>query len=117
MYEVNRSAFLLIPQEPFLHWLHSVGVRDVALEDLQADANAYLTDPCDHADYVWDIIEHRAAEIFAVELADWCEDESLWPDLHPDIFAEWFDIRPASLVTDLSAEPLARESFVPFETH
>ena len=82
MYEVNRSLFLLIPREPFWHWLHSIG--------------ADLSD-------------------FTAELADWCEDDSLWPDLHPDIFAEWFDIRTATVVTDLTAEPLAREAFQPLD--
>ncbi len=115
MYEVNRSVFLLIPLEPFWHWLQAVGVdlADITLEDLQADANAYLVNPCDSADEVWAEIETRIEEIFAAELADWCEDESEWPDLHPDIFNEWFDIQLSTVVTDLTAEPLARESFQP----
>lgn len=117
MYEVNRSLFLLIPREPFWHWLHSIGadLSDFTLEDLQDDANAYLTDPCDNTDEIWDNIEGRVEEIFSAELADWCEDDSLWPDLHPDIFAEWFDIRTATVVTDLTAEPLAREAFQPLD--
>ena len=91
MYEVNRSLFLLIPREPFWHWLHSIGtdLSDFTLEDLQDDANAYLTDPCDNTDEIWDSIEGRVE----------------------DIFAEWFDIRTATVVTDLTAEPLAREAF------
>lgn len=115
MYEVNRSVFLLIPLEPFWYWLQSVGVAldDITLEDLQADANAYLVNPCDSADEVWAEIESRVEEIFAAELADWCEDEREWPDLHPDIFNEWFDIQLSTVVTDLTAEPLARESFQP----
>ncbi len=115
MYEVNRSVFLLVPLEPFWFWLQSVGVdlNDIGLEDLQADANAYLVSPCDSADEVWDEIEERVEEIFAAELADWCEDESLWPDLHPDIFTEWFDIQLSTVVTDLTTEPLAREAFQP----
>ena len=115
MYEVNRSVFLLIPLEPFWHWLQAVGVdlADITLEDLQADANAYLVNPCDSADEVSTEIETRVEEIFAAELADWCEDESEWPDLHPDIFNEWFDIQLSTVVTDLTAEPLARESFQP----
>ena len=55
MYEVNRSLFLLIPREPFWHWLHSIGtdLSDFTLEDLQDDANAYRTDPCDNTDEIW----------------------------------------------------------------
>ncbi|KPN72108.1 hypothetical protein [Neisseria sp. 83E34] len=115
MYEVNRSVFLLIPLDPFWNWLQDIGVdaEDFTLEDLQADANSYLISPCDDVEQVWEEIESRFEEIFAAELADWCEDESLWPDFHPDIFQEWFDIQLSTIVTDLSAEPLARESFQP----
>ena len=72
MYEVNRSLFLLIPREPFWHWLHSIGtdLSDFTLEDLQDDANAYLTDPGNNTDEIWDSIEGRVEEIFAAELAD-----------------------------------------------
>ena len=117
MYEVNRSVFLLIPLDPFWNWLQSLSIdlSEYSLEDLQADANAYLVNPCDNADEVWDEIEARFEEIFAAELADWCEDESEWPDLHPDIFNEWFDIQLSTVLTDLSSEPLAREAFQPFD--
>ena len=118
MYEVNRSVFIVIPNEPFWNWLNSLPDNDlsnITLEDLQDDANSYLVDACDNADTLWDEIENRVEEIFAAELGDWCEDESLWPDLHPDIFREWFDIELSSIVTDLSSEPLQREAFSAIE--
>lgn len=117
MYEVNRSMFLLMPLEPFWNWLQSlpdIDLSDMSLETLQADANAYLVNPCDTAEEVWAEIEGRFEDIFAAELADWCEDESEWPDLHPDIFNEWFDIQLSTIITDLSTEPLERETFQAF---
>lgn len=114
MYEINRSVVILVPQEPFWNWLNDLPESDLSelsLEDLQLDANSYLIPACDNADEVWDELEKRVEEIFAAELADWCEDESQWPDLHPDIFAEWFDVRLSSILIDLSDEPLAREPF------
>lgn len=116
MYEVNRSVFLLIPLDPFWNWLQTLPgnhLDDITLEDLQADANSYLVRPCETADEVWDEIEARFQDIFAAELADWCEDESEWPDLHADIFNEWFDIQLSTVITDLEAEPIAREAFQP----
>ncbi|OSI35983.1 VacJ [Neisseria dumasiana] len=115
MYEVNRSVFLLIPLEPFWNWLQSLPETpmDITLEDLQSDANSYLVRPCETADEVWDEIETRFEQIFAAELADWCEDESLWPDLDADIFNEWFDIQLSTVVTDLEQKPLGREIFQP----
>ncbi|MDK4536587.1 hypothetical protein [Kingella kingae] len=114
MYEVNRSVFIVIPQEPFWAWLNDlpdIDLDGMTLADLQEDANSYLIRPCDNADEVWDEIEERVEEIFAAELADWCTDESEWPDLLPEIFQEWFAIELSSIVTDLSSEPLQREAF------
>ena len=112
MYEVNRSVFLLIPLDPFWNWLKSLPgnhLDGLTLEDIQADANSYLVRPCETADEVWDEIEARFEDIFAAELADWCEDESEWPDLDADIFNEWFDIQLSTVITDLEHEPIARE--------
>lgn len=116
MYELNRSVFRLVPLQPFWSWLTSISGADLAdltLQDLQDNANAYLVDPCDDLEEVWAEITPRLDGLFAAELADWCEDESQWPDLHPDIFAEWFDIQFSSIVTDLSARPVEREPFQP----
>lgn len=116
MYEVNRSVFVLIPLEPFWNWLQSLPgnhLDGLTLEDIQADANSYLVRPCETADEVWDEIEARFEDIFAAELADWCEDEREWPTLDADIFNEWFDIQLSTVITDLEHEPLAREAFQP----
>ncbi|WP_066570435.1 VacJ [Snodgrassella sp. CFCC 13594] len=117
MYEVNRSVFLLMPLEPFWAWLQSLpdmALEGLSLADLQRDANAYLVPPCDDVDDVWTEIETRYQEIFAAELADWCEDESLWPDVHPEVFNDWFDIQLSTVVTDLARQDLSREAFQPF---
>ena len=114
MYEVNRSVLVLVPQAPFWNWLShlpDMNLDGLELEDLQADANAYLIDPVDEIDEAWDFISARIDTVFSAELADWCEDERQWPDLHPDIFNEWFDIQLSTIITDLSAEPLEREAF------
>ena len=115
MYEVNRSVLVLVPQEPFWAWLQSLPdaeLGDLSLADLQDDANAYLIEPAEDMDDVWDELDRRLEQIFSAELADWCEDQSLWPDLHPDIFNEWFDVRLSSVLTDLAHSELQREPFL-----
>lgn len=114
MYEVNRSVILVVPQEPFWFWLKSlpdVLLGELNLEDLQVDPNAYLVNPCEDIDDAWDEVQARLDEVFGAELADWSEDQSLWPDLHPDIFFEWFEIKLSTIVTDLSRADLGRELF------
>ena len=77
MYEINRSVFRLVPLQPFWNWLTALPgaeLGDLTLEDLQNNANAYLTNPCDDGGEVWAEIKPQIDTIFAAELADWCED-------------------------------------------
>lgn len=118
MYEVNRSVLVVIPQPPFWHWLSQlpeIELDGLTLEDLQSDSNSYLIDPVEDIEEAWDLAAAQVETIFGAELADWCEDSSLWPDLHPDIFFEWFDLQVSSIITDLSNSPLEREAFEPID--
>ncbi|PIT53004.1 VacJ [Snodgrassella alvi] len=118
MFEVNRSVFLLVPLEPFWAWLQNlpdIDLEQLSLESLQQDANAYLTSACEDIDDLWAEIEQRYQDIFAAELADWCEDEGLWPTLSLDNFKDWFGVQISTVVTDLAQEELMREAFVPID--
>lgn len=114
MYEVNRSVFIVVPREPFWQWLSNLphsDLGDLTLAELQQDANSYLVPACQNIDEVWDEIEAHTETIFAAELADWCDDESYWPDLTAELFNEWFNVQISSIVTDLAEEPVEREAF------
>ena len=114
MYEVNRSVFIVVPREPFWQWLSNLphsDLGDLTLAELQQDANSYLVPACQNIDEVWDEIEAHNETIFAAELADWCDDESYWPDLTAELFNEWFNVQISSIVTDLAEEPVEREAF------
>ncbi len=116
MYEINRSVITLIPQEAFWAWLQTLPDTDLdefELEDLQEDANAYLIKPCEDMDQAWDEIMLHLEQIFSAELADWCEDPEYWPDLHPDIFGEWFEVKLSTVLTDLCARDIERSAFDP----
>ena len=114
MYEVNRSVFIVVPREPFWQWLSNLphsDLGDLTLAELQQDANSYLVPACQNINEVWDEIEARTETIFAAELADWCDDESYWPDFTAELFNEWFNVQISSIVTDLADEPIEREAF------
>ncbi len=119
MYEVNRSIALIRPNAPFLAWLKSLpGGLDAGLrlEDLAADCNALLIPPVDDADSAADFVLHHYQTLFQAELADWCEDETLWPaPLTAERFSEWFSVEIHSVLTDLVDAPLEREAFVPLD--
>ena len=116
MFETNRSVVMLIPQEPFWAWLNQLpdtDLEDLSLEDLQDDPNAYLIDACDDMETAWDEIISRLDELFSAELADWCEDPEFWPDINPEIFTEWFEVRISTIVADLPNKEMQRTPFEP----
>jgi len=118
MYEVNRSIALIRPRAPFLDWLKSLPGEandSITLDSLRRDCNALLIPAAEDFDEAVEFIAERAEELFAAELADWCEDDGLWPELSAALFAEWFEVEIHSVLTDLVEEELEREPFQPFE--
>lgn len=116
MFEVNRSVVILKPRQPFADWLASLpGAPAVALDELRRNGNALLIPHVDDVDPADFLAEHYHA-LFSAELADWCEDDTLWPPtLSAALFMDWFDIDIHPVLTDLVSSPLAREAFQPFD--
>src|SRR5690242_9429150 len=118
MYEVNRSTALIRPLAPFLAWLKSLPGElneEVTLDALRRDCNAVLIPAAEDFDEAEEFIAERYEELFSAELADWCEDDSLWPELSLALFTEWFEVEIHSVLTDLVDDPLEREAFQPFD--
>jgi hypothetical protein len=119
MYEVNRSVIILRPKQPFLDWLSALpGSFEPlpSLSELRENSNAILVPAVDRLGELAEFMAEHCIELFRAELADWCEDDRLWPQpLTPEMFAQWFDLGVHGIVTDLVEEPLERERFLPFE--
>jgi len=119
MFEVNRSIALIRPKAPFLDWLRNLpGELEAQLEldTLSRDCNALLIPPADDYESALDFVMQHYRQLFEAELADWCDDEQLWPDLmSPALFLEWFAVEIHSVLTDMVETPLEREPFVPLD--
>jgi hypothetical protein len=116
MYEVNRSVAVIRPKAAFLQWLRSLpGGQNsqLTLDTLQQNSNALLIPPADEPEAVAAFLRTHVESIFQAELADWCDDEQLWPQpLSAERFAQWFDIDVHAVLTDMVDAPLEREAFV-----
>jgi hypothetical protein len=119
MYEVNRSVAILRPQAPFLDWLKALpGSIDaeLTLESLTSNSNALLIPPSDDMDALREYVLAQYHSLFQAELADWCDDRSLWPEpLSAELFAQWFAIQIHPVLTDIVDDSLEREYFTPLE--
>lgn len=119
MYEVNRSVAIIRPRAPFLDWLKQLPGElndNVTLESLTRDCNALLIPCADDYDAAEQAVLEQYPSLFQAELADWCDDESLWPaPLTLALFQDWFQLEIHSVLSDIVDEPLERARFEPFE--
>ena len=112
MSQVNRSAFRIRPREPYIEWAnaHSDDGEPVTLEDFE-DGTVYMVPVFETDEEAEDILGEVYDIVFALELSAWTEEEAHWPtDRDLELFLEWFEIEPGSLVVDLTDEPLEVES-------
>lgn len=116
MFEVNRSVLIIKPRQAFADWLSQLpGNPVVELAELRNNGNAVLIPNVDDVDPA-DFLASHVETLFSAELADWCEDESLWPTpLSATLFMDWFDLDIHPVLTDMVTTPLEREAFVPFD--
>ncbi len=111
MQEIDRVAVIIRPCEPMLAWINHLPdpeFKDLILEDIYQDCTVLLLPLCEDEDELRHLLEKNYMNLFTNELAAWCEDESLWPShLNFNLFKQWFDVEPHSLVIDLGEEEKA----------
>ncbi len=114
---VNRSAYLVRPQQPYLDWIARLAADGGALEaeQIRADAAAsitvFLVDPDDDGDDEAPPISRFYRAIFEEELAGWKDDESLWRSPRTlEMFNQWFTVVAESMVIDLGKRRIRTET-------
>ncbi len=104
MLTVPHSAISLVPKQPFLSWLKSLGLVDIdaSLADLSANATVYLVPECSDDEEMAQHIAHFGSQMFAEQLHGWQPDSSVWPtDMSLPKLCEWFDCRFHLTVVDV----------------
>ena len=104
---VNRSALLLILQEPFLKWAnalpdHPQGQPPFEMDEINAEPEIILIPEYDDEDGFEEILDEYWADIFEDSLASWTTNQSTWPkDRTKDMFEQWFSLVTGPLVKDV----------------
>jgi hypothetical protein len=109
---INRGIIIVKPNHRFLDWLNRLpdretGSPDYTMDDIRQDCTAFLLPDVVSEGSLDFILEPIKANLFEMELADWCTDPSTWPvDRSPEAFDRWFDIEFHSMVWDLLELPI-----------
>ena len=110
-YVPNRSAFVLIPQEPMLKWVQAVNDEDIDMDTLFGEAEVYLVPSFESDEEMDAILETHWSRMFDIELKAWCPAEpAKWPQKRSyEMFNDWFKFTPFNGVHDLGVETITVE--------
>jgi len=106
---VNRFAVLLVPTDKFRAWANSCpgGEQQASLGELRQEPTAYLISEGDGE--AGKYVERHYKRMLIEELNGWYTDQSVWPELSLRTFRAFFEVHVASMVFDLSPQPLERD--------
>lgn len=108
---VNRAVALVRMKKPCLDWINSTDRQKLTLKAVNRERHAYLLREHDTANELEVIIQDLYKEIFEVELAGFCTDQSQWPKISYQKFLDWFEVEVHSMVFDPYDDEIEREEF------
>jgi hypothetical protein len=100
--DINRSAVLVRPRQPYLDWADALADGLDYPRDMER--TVYLLPDFIDATHAQEVLRHYYDLIFEEELEAWMTDPALWPeDRGYETFLEWFEVEQGSVVMDLVA--------------
>lgn len=112
-YFVERSVAVVKPKQPFLDWINNSFndlPQPLTLESIRIDCNSYLIPEIEEIEDGVNYVDEKFADLFALELASWTEDETLWPQAFTlKMFWEWFDVEVYPTAIDISDDKASDE--------
>lgn len=115
---VNRTALVLIPQEPYIKWAAKVSQEPVAevRKRLQTeDFTAYLLPQNDGLELDEEVLKEVYLPLFEQLLEEWYLDKAEWPqDRSYATFKQWFNFIYCNAIIDLCPEKLTHRSWSEF---
>ena len=110
---LNRSAFVVLPKQPFVDWTNGLDLDEpefqqhLTLEEQRQEGTVYLVDEVESEEDFKKHLTENWQQIFENELSAWDEMADCWPStLSLEIFHKWFDLYPQVMALDLSRQPL-----------
>ncbi len=112
---INRSAFAILPLQPFVDWANrQTGAefnQPMSLAEHRAEGTVYLVDEFQDEADIQQALGQQYARVFENELAAWDEFGDNWPQNRTlEMFHAWFEVQPQVMVVDLLSAPLMTAS-------
>lgn len=106
--EINRTALIVKPKQPFADWLTAVDPRgSLTLPEIREDTTVFLLPDEAFQMDLEKVLREFFEDIFEQVLWEWATDEGDWPkERSYEKFREWFDVEFHSGVIDLAEDPI-----------
>jgi hypothetical protein len=106
---INRSAFTLMPKQPFIAWKQNLEGNLFPAEKIESSIYLIRDMSTDEEKEAW--LQKKFDSIFQQELASWYGDEKQWPKKRTyQMFREWFDISFQSFIYDVEDYPVDKDA-------
>lgn len=108
---LNRTMVTLVARPPFLEWIQSLGddCAEISLDEVHEDSNAYLIPEIESEEELMEYFETSFKSFLESELADWVEDDTVWPERRTfKAFQEYFDVHVQTVVYDMGDSDLVK---------
>ncbi len=111
---INRTAVTLTGAKPYIDWTRATDAdRDkgmLTVARAKPYGSAFLLPEFELEEDVQEWIEENYTWIFALQLSNWTEDETLWPSPRDlNTFRDWFTIEIHNLVVDIADDEIEGE--------
>lgn len=110
---LNRSAFVVLPRQPFVDWTNQLDVdadglhQQMTLQEHRKEGTVYLINEVNSEVEFTSALDNCWLKIFQNELSAWDELGDEWPhELSFENFQLWFDVHHQIIAMDLSDQPL-----------
>jgi hypothetical protein len=105
---INRSALVVKPKQPFIDWLASIESENKNVEeDLEGDV--YLLPDFEEISQMKIWLKKNYDAIFSDQLNNWYTDEACWPQHRTfSMFAGWFEYSLHTMILDTEETPIVK---------
>lgn len=100
----SSSVVILRAREPFMAWLHSLGISGDELAAAEREPEVFLVPESDRNQDVLEWVDQHWSVLLASMAGSWARNPDDWPqEMSLERFREWFHVDVAAAVTDLTS--------------
>ena len=105
----DRHALVVKPRFAFWDWVNEHNQYQIAIRPKGNEGRVYLIPDKD----VWKWLDKHWSQVMEDELATWCRNLDVWPEVTREQFEAWFTVEHHDVIYDTGTKGLKRMHYPP----